>query len=613
MTGVDFGVLGPIEVLREGRPVRLAGARQRTVLATLLLAGGRVVPVARMVRLLWGESPPPTARTQVRKQVAGLRAVLGADRVRSGPDGYAVRLEPGELDLDRFHEQVRRARAARDAGRGVEAAAALRAATALWRGPALAGGSPELVDTEAPHLEELRLAAVTERIAADLDLGRHGQVIGELTRLVRRYPLRERLRAQLMLALHRSGRTADGLAVYREGRAALSAQLGVEPGDELRELHRGMLTGDASLAPTPDRPAEPPSCGRPAELPAPEPDLVGRTTESDAVRASLTAGRVTVVHGRGGTGKTALAVRVAHALSGDFPDGQLFVDVGERDPADVLGRLLRALGCAPTALPATLEERAARYRTLLDGRRLLVVLDDAHAEAQVAPLLPGSAACGVLVTSRGRLGVLSGAARHRLGPLPAPDAVELLARVAGPGRVAAEPAAAATLVARCGHLPLAVRIAGVRLAARPGWTVARLARRLDDPDRRLDELVAAHLDVRAVLARDHAALDEPLRHALRVAALLPDGPFAPAQLACALGVRVDRAEDLAAALTEAGLLDQVGATPTFRLDALVRADARRRAGRRVSACVTRDGRPGGDDAAPARPGLTRRWCPSSAN
>ncbi|MGK5521632.1 NB-ARC domain-containing protein [Micromonospora sp. URMC 107] len=358
--------------------------------------------------------------------------------------------------------------------------------------------------------------------------------------------------------------------------------------------------------------------GRPAELPPPVADFVGRGAEVDALRAALTGGPrpVAVVHGRGGTGKTALALEVSHALAGRFPDGQLFAELGDRDPAEVLGGFLRALGVEEASLPASPQERGARYRSLLDGRRLLVVLDDARAEAQVAPLLPGVPGCAVLVTSRARLGVLAGADRHRLGTLPARHAVELLSRTAGPDRVAAEPAAARLLVARCGHLPLAVRIAGVRLAARPRWRLGRMVRRLRDPGRRLDELAAAHLDVRASLARDHSALDAPLRRALRVAALLPYAPFGPAELARRLDVPPDLAEDLAEALAEAGLLDVVdddGAT--YRLDGLVRAYERERAEglRRACACAVRPEHPGGGRVAPPRSAVTRRARPSSAS
>ncbi|MCX5065486.1 AfsR/SARP family transcriptional regulator [Micromonospora lupini] len=244
MTQMDFRILGPIEAVRTGQPVRLAGPQQRSVLAALLLARGRMVSVDRLVRLLWAEQPPATARTQLRKRISELRAALGADRIRSWRDGYAVRLEAGELDLDRFLDEVRRAGVLRDACRPAEASAALAAGLGWWRGPALADGTDELTDAEAPQLEEARLAAIEQRVAVRLDLGQHPQVIGELITLVRRHPFRERLRGQLMLALHHSGRTADGLGVYRDWRAELSAQLAIEPGRELRDLHRALLGGD---------------------------------------------------------------------------------------------------------------------------------------------------------------------------------------------------------------------------------------------------------------------------------------------------------------------------------------------------------------------------------
>ncbi|MBQ1019727.1 AfsR/SARP family transcriptional regulator [Micromonospora sp. D93] len=246
MTQMEFRILGPIEAVRAGQSVRLAGPQQRSVLAALLLARGRMVSVGRLVRLLWAEQPPVTARTQLRKRVSELRASLGSERIRSWRDGYAMRVAPGELDLDRFLDEVRRAAVLGDAGRLAEASTALGAGLGWWRGPALADGTDELTAAEAPQLEEARLAAIEERVAVRLALGHHPQVIGELVTLVRRHPYRERLRGQLMLALHHSGRTADGLGVYRDWRAELSAQLAIEPGRELRDLHRALLGGDVS-------------------------------------------------------------------------------------------------------------------------------------------------------------------------------------------------------------------------------------------------------------------------------------------------------------------------------------------------------------------------------
>ena len=248
MTGTEFRLLGPIEAVRFGRSVRLAGPKRRTVLAALLLGHGRMVPVHRLVRLLWGDEPPASAGTQVRKQISALRAEFGADRFRTWRDGYGLRTEPGELDLDRFVAAAGQGRALLGAGRAAPAAEALRCAVELWRGPALADGTDSLIRAEADSLEELRLAALVDRLRAELDLGRHAELIGELTGLVRRYPLWEALRGQLMLALHRSGRTADGLRVYREGRAGLAAQFALEPGPALRRLHQAMLADDPALA-----------------------------------------------------------------------------------------------------------------------------------------------------------------------------------------------------------------------------------------------------------------------------------------------------------------------------------------------------------------------------
>jgi hypothetical protein len=374
---------------------------------------------------------------------------------------------------------------------------------ALWRGPALAGAASEVLErTAVLRLEEGRLVALEERLEVDLGLGRHVELVGELEALVATHPDRERLRRQLMLALYRSGRQGEALTVYRNTRQMLVEELGLEPSPALQELEQAILRGDTAIAPALPAGAEarhqPPSPPGPCLLPPDIDDFTGRQAAIAQLQQLLegdqaTAIVISAIAGKAGVGKTALAVRVAHRLRPRFADGQLYVNLRGAeaqalDQAEVLAGFLRALGVEGAVIAEGLEERVRQYRSRLADRRVLVVLDNAASEAQVRPLLPASPGCAVLVTSRARLSGLEAAHPLTLDVLEADQAVELLATLAGPGRVAAEPEAAATIVGLCGWLPLAVRIAGARLAGRPQWRLALLAERLADEHRRLDEL-----------------------------------------------------------------------------------------------------------------------------
>jgi DNA-binding SARP family transcriptional activator/predicted negative regulator of RcsB-dependent stress response len=531
----DFGVLGPLRV--NGADVVLA-AKQRIVLAVLLLHANRVVPVNVLMDALWDEAPPPSARATLQGYVKQLRHKGGAGvggRVVTRSPGYLLSVGAGELDLDVFTELCDRARSAAAAGEWAGAAALLEEALGLWRGDPLADvPSAWVQQAEVPRLAELRMRAVQARVEADLRLGRHGELVAELRGLVGGEPLREGLHGQLMLALYRCGRQAEALEVFRGIDRQLRAELGVCPGPELQQLHQRILAADPELAgglrsavvaqtagPAPLAGGQR-RAGRlvvPAQLPPDTADFTGRGEQvkllCDLLDRRLDADRpgavvISAVAGMGGIGKTALAVHVAHRLRERFPDGQVYVSLqgatSPLRPTEVLARLLRDLGEVDETIPAGEEERTARYRSLLAGRTMLIVLDDARDAAQVRPLLPGSAGCAVIVTSRGMLAGLAGAAQLSLDALDDDEARELFTAIIGAKRAAAEPAAAAAVLECCAGLPLAIRIAASRLASRPAWSIEQLAARLASEQSRLAELAAGDLGVRATFAVSYQAL-----------------------------------------------------------------------------------------------------------
>ncbi|MBB6474845.1 AfsR/SARP family transcriptional regulator [Sphaerisporangium rubeum] len=582
---MELRLLGPVEVWNGERQVPLGGGKPRALLAALLLDAGRVVTVERLMEAIWQEDPPVTARGVLQTYVASLRraftaaglpAIIVSHRV-----GYAAEVPHDALDRCVFERLVEDGRRAARGGDHAGAARSLREALALWRGPALGGIDDACLRSEVARLEELRLTVVEERVAADLAAGRAEGLVDELTELVAAHPARERLRRDLMVALYRSGRQTDALAVYQQSRRVLVEELGIEPGPELQAVHEAVLRSDPALL-GPARPAPP------RQLPPPPPDFTARDEEIAELAGRLgkpDARPVCVIFGPGGVGKSALALSAAHELADLYPDGQLHVELrgtseAPATPLEVLGRLLRELepGASP---PATPEECAARYRTLLADRRKLVVLDDAATERQVRPLLPGARGCGVIVTSRNRLSGLAGATVLDLGLLPDAAATRLLARVAGPERVAAEPQAAERIVRQCGGLPLALRIAGARLASRRQWSVARLADRLADEQRRLDELAVGDQEVRAGIALSYDMLPGQAKTALRRLGLL-GLPYFPVWVAAtAMETGLDEAERVLDHLVDTSLasvvdIDAAGRT-RYRLHDLIRLFARERA------------------------------------
>jgi DNA-binding SARP family transcriptional activator/tetratricopeptide (TPR) repeat protein len=536
---VSFRVLGPMEVTGNAGPVRIPPGRQQVVLAALLMAANQVVTTDFLVDALWEDAPPSTARTQVQICVSRLRKTLAESGVTapilSQSPGYLLQVDESQLDVQVFNRCVARSRALVEQGRTADAAALLRAGVSLWRGPCLTGIPHRALRTKALRLDEEYLAAIETYLELELGLGLHHQLVGELTRLVHEHPLRERLRGLLMRALYLSGRQPEALAAYRAGRDLLIEELGLEPGEELRALENAILSGDttvlqgsAAAEPEPE-PVVPPVAepsglrvGRPHQLPADTADFTGNE-ELVAGAESVLVGNedqravgVVVVTGKPGVGKSTLATHIGHRVAEQFPDGQLYCDLrgiraGADGVADVLGRFLLALGIPGNLVPDELSERIELYRTLLANQRVLVVLDDAASEGQVTSLLPGSSSCGVIITSRSRLTAVPGAHRLELDVFSAVHSLELLGHIIGTERLDREPEAAQALVRAVGGLPLALRIIGARLAARPHWTLASMVGRLANERRRLDELAHGDMTIRASLSLTHDGLDRPAR------------------------------------------------------------------------------------------------------
>ncbi|MEU7053439.1 AfsR/SARP family transcriptional regulator [Streptomyces eurythermus] len=598
-----FTLLGPVRAWRGGNPLPTGSPNQRALLAALLMREGRTATTAELIDSLWGDKPPSSALAVVRTYASRLRKILDPGVLVSESGGYAMRALPRDaVDLwvvRDLTEEAERARAAGDPGRARDT---LDRALALWDGEALAGVPGPYAEAQRTRLEEWRLQLLESRLDLDLEQGRHAEAVAELTALTAAHPLRERLRELLMLALYRSGRQAEALAVYADTRRLLRDELGVDPRPGLSDLQQRILQADPALS-VPSAPVPGPAALPvvPAQLPATVSDFTGRTAFVEELRDVLASGAgevmaVSSLTGIGGVGKTALAVQVAHRASDAFPDGQLYADLqgaGRHpvEPATVLGSFLRALGTPDTAIPDSAEERAALYRSLLRGRRVLVVLDNARDAAQVRPLLPGTPGCAALVTSRVRMPDLAGAHLVDLDVMSPEEALALFTRIVGEERVRADREAAMDVVAACGYLPLAIRIAAARLAARRTWTVSVLAAKLADERRRLDELRAGDLGVKATFELAYGQLGPAEARAFRLLGLA-DGPdISLAAAAAVLDLPAEYAEDLLESLVDTSLLESA-APGRYHFHDLVRLFAR--------ACAERDEGPAEREAALAR-------------
>jgi DNA-binding SARP family transcriptional activator len=581
VTTVEFRVLGPLECLVEGRPVPLGGPKRQAVLAALLLAQERPLSLARLIDSVWDGTAPVTAGKQVRNAVSDLRRLLTAAGpvIRPAGDGYRLELAGAALDLATFTGWTARARRLRDDARPDEAVAAYRSALGLWRGPGLAGLDSRPLRALAAGLDEQRLEVLEECAELELRRGRHRSLVGELSELVAQNPLRERQVAQLMVALCRSGAPAQALTVYERTRRTLAEELGVSPGPALRQLHARILSDEFRSAALDDGDL---SGGN--TLPGDMAHFTGRTAElarlAEALRqpARSAAPVVVVIDGMAGVGKTALAVHAAHHLAGPAVD-RLYVDLrahrpGPVHPAAALGILLRGLGLADrAALPPGLAERSALWRRRLAGRRALIVLDDAAGSDQVRPLLPGTAGCLTVVTSRRQLTDLDCTDQISLSGLSPGEGRAQFDRLVGDGRPAAEPGAAAAVVEHCCLHPAAIHAAAARLRHRPAWTVGHLARRLADGDTRLAELDGTDGGLVAAFERSYELLSPPHQRLFRLLGQLRAPEVDPTRVAGPTGLPVPRVEQLLEDLVDVHLLQAVGPS-AYRMHGLLRLYAR---------------------------------------
>jgi DNA-binding SARP family transcriptional activator/tetratricopeptide (TPR) repeat protein len=529
-----FRILGPLSVTVDDAPV--TASRDRIVVSMLLLRAGAVVPVDALIEAVWGDDPPATARAQLQTCVSRLRRVLPPGVIASDPAGYRIVVGADDLDAVVFA----RLAASKDP-------ALMRRGLDLWRGDALSGIESEAVRRAAATLDEQRALAFEDWAELELVVGHERDLIGPLTDFAERFPLRERLRGQLIRALAGAGRTADALAEFRRLREALRDELGIEPGQPLQDLHRRILSG------------EPAALVR--ALPRTVADFTGRDELVTRLlkRAAEGGSVVLALDGMAGGGKTTLALHVAARLGERYPDAHLYVDLhGHSDrqplePSAALLVLLRRIGISADRVPPSLDERIDLWRRELTGRRALVILDNAASSEQVVDLLPASAEVLVLVTSRRRLAGLDGVHPESLAVLDEPEAIGLLARIAG-DRVFAEPEAAADLVRRCGGLPLAIRLAGARLAHRPRWRVADLVRRFGAAA--LPELAAENRTVAGAFALSFGQLPEPARRVFRLLGTHPGGWFDAPAVAALADLPVDEAAGLLDDLVDVHLIEE---------------------------------------------------------
>ncbi|MFI5497220.1 AfsR/SARP family transcriptional regulator [Actinoplanes sp. NPDC051859] len=598
-------VLGPLQAWQGDTCLTLGPVQQRVVLAVLALHANRPLRREQLIEAVWGAAAPAYAVNLVHKYISGLRRAFEPVRSAGAPSrllawtdiGYRLSLPPGCLDLEVFDREIGRARSARSAGELPEAAQAVHAALQLWRGPAFDGLTSPLLDAERERLAERRISVLEERIEIDLAMGNDQDLVAELQRLVAEHPMRERLRGSLMTALYRSGRQGEALAAFHAVARYLKEELGVDPSADLQELYQRILTNDPSLSGATAllRPVGEaagtdagPGLPVPAQLPYAIPHFVGRDAELDRLDDLVVSEGgdglvIAVVTGTAGVGKTSLAVHWAHRISGGFPHGQLYVDLRGFDPnlsavepGDALRGFLDALGVPARRVPATLEQQAALYRSLLAGRRMMVLLDNARDVDQVMPLLPGSAGCLVLVTSRNRLSglVAAGAVAVPVDLLTADEGRQMLRGRIGPSRVEAEPGAVDDIIAVSARLPLALAIVAARAAAHPRFSLAALAGDLASARGGLDAFVGEDeaTDARAVLSWSYHLLAPPVARLFRLLGLHPGPDISVTAAASLAGVSVPEARRLLAALCAAHLLDE-GTPGRFGFHDLLRAYA----------------------------------------
>jgi DNA-binding SARP family transcriptional activator/tetratricopeptide (TPR) repeat protein len=590
---MEYRLLGPLEVVENGVVTEFSSSRQRVVLSMLLLESNRVVPLSRLVDAVWDDEPPATARNQIQTCISAIRVRLAdpgaAQVIITRSPGYQINVADEDLDIKIFRKLSDRGLEAlsHDTGQAVRD---MREALALWRGPAASGIESRLVQAIATQLNEHYFRVLDECIDAELKLGRHHQLTAELSALVKQHPLRERTRYQHMLSLYRSGRQAEALDSFHEIRMIFAGQLGLEPGEELRSLQQAILTEDQGLSQADSRKpgwADGTDKVVPHQLPPSIADFTGREHMVGQMMSVLSAERDVVkdwvvpiisLVGKGGVGKTTLALHVAHMVRALYPDGQLFAqlqDSGGRpiSASSLQRRFLRTLGMPPEMLPDTAEEQTETYRSLLGERQVLVFLDDAWEVSQVMPLIPGTPGCAVILTSRGPLSGLPGVHQYEVDDLDTQASMELLSKIIGRERVQAEEAGALDLVRLCTGLPLALRIAGAKLQQRRHWSITDMVRRMTDEGRRLDELMLSEIGIRASLALSYNNLSRDAKRLFVRLSLMGAAEFASWVCAPLLDLGHREASDLLDVLVEARLVEvrmAEGGSPRFRLHDLVR-------------------------------------------
>lgn len=586
---MEFRVLGPTELWSAGQQADLGAARERSVLAILLLTPRTIVPAEALIDRLWGTRPPPKARESLSVYVARLRASLrqaAEDSVRLAgrANGYALDVDPEMVDLHQFRRLRRQANSLIASGDYHHAATLLREADALWRGQALAGIRGDWVARMRDSLEEERRAAILERVESELELGRHADLVGELRGLMAQYPLDETFVAHQMTALYWSGRPGDALSLYRETRGRLVDEQGTEPGPVLAELHQRILRRDPQLAVRlATRP--PDQAARLDTLPPETVEFVGRADELTLLaREPGDTPRISVIEGMPGVGKTSLAVRAARMIANQYPDGMFYLNFHTHDPgspaldsAEALHRLLRMLSVPAAQIPDTVGERAALWRAQLSRRRAVAILDDAARHDQIRPLLPNSGRCLILITTRRRLPDLEGARVLNLDVLPVDDAVALFKRIAGPG-TDGDGDEVATAVRLCGRLPLAIQLAAGRLAKGHPRRLSDLVEELAHTPARLGSNGAASPEVTSAFDLSYRALEPDHQRFFRRLGVNPCADVSLQGASALGGGTLAEAEKALAALLDHHLLVRAPAGQ-FRFHDLIRGYAALRAAR----------------------------------